>query len=240
MTSPAARGQRPRIAIEFWADIVSPWCYVAKRRLEHAIAAFEWPHEVEILYRSFELDPAIPVGGGVSIHDHLAQRHAWGMDQVKDVTARATEAATADDLVIDLSRAVRANTFDAHRMVQLGRAQGGLALQGAVLERLFHAHFAEGKAIDDREVLQRLGPEAGLDERRLAAVLASQSYVNDVRADEELATELGVTEVPHVFANRRVTASQMQPVETYLELLRSAWEEASPAPLGDRRGRTAE
>ena len=217
----------PRITVEVWSDLVCPWCYIGKRRLEHAIHAFEHPATVDVLYRSFELDPKVPVGGDVSVVEFLGKRYGGGAAGGRAMTERVVRAASSDGLVLNFDQAVRANSFDAHRLVHMGHAQGGLALQAAVKERMFAAHFEEGKALDDHPTLQRLGAEAGLDEHLLASVLASDDYAEGVRADEALAAELGITSVPFVVANRSIALAGAQPVDTFLQLLHQAWKEVS-------------
>ena len=123
---------------------------------------------------------------------------------------------------MDIDTQLEANTFDAHRLVALGLAQGGHALQAAVLERFFSAHFAEGKALDDIETLQRIGGEAGLDGRRTAAVLASNEYAQQVRDDERAAAELGITSVPCFVANRQVALTGAHTVEVMGQLITAA------------------
>ena len=126
----------------------------------------------------------------------------------------------SDDLTFDWHTAVRANTFDAHRLCALALAMGGPALQGAAVERFHSAHFREGLAIDDHEVLQRAAAEAGLDERRVAAVLAGDAYADEVRGDEELARSMGVTSVPFVLANGYAAISGARSIDDFLALLR--------------------
>jgi predicted DsbA family dithiol-disulfide isomerase len=108
--------------------------------------------------------------------------------------------------------------------MHLGEAEGGLALQAAVAERMFAAHFCEGKALDDRRVLQRVGPEAGLDEHRVSAVLSGDEYASAVREDEREAARLQLASVPFVLADRRIAMAGPQPVQALLDLLREAWE----------------
>jgi predicted DsbA family dithiol-disulfide isomerase len=216
----------PRITVEVWSDVVCPWCYLAKRRLEHAISAFERPAVVEVRYRSFELDPGAPVGGNVSIHEHLGRRYGDGLALGRAMTERVAKAAASEGLMLNFDIAVRANSFDAHRLVHMGLSQGGPALQSAVKERMFAAHFEEGKAIDDRSTLQRLGAEAGLDEHLLAAVLASDEHAEGVRADEAEARELGIVSVPFAVAGRMVALSGAQPVEIFVQMLHQAWKGA--------------
>ena len=141
----------------------------------------------------------------------LAQRYGTDLDGAREIAERPAVMGRPDGVEIDVDKQLRANSFDAHRLVALGLAQGGPALQAAVLERLYSAHFTEGKAIDDIETLQRLGAEAGLDGRRVSAVLAGDEYADHVRADEEAAVDIGITGVPFFMANRRVGAVRRAP-----------------------------
>ena len=142
----------------------------------------------------------------------------------------------ADDLVFDLDAAVRANTFDAHRLCALAHEMGGPALQGAAVERFLSAHFAEGLALDDHEVLQRLSAESGMDERRVAAVLAADSYADRVRDDEQRARSMGVTATPFILANGYAALTGPHPTADYLALLRGVVARARVTLAGARRG----
>lgn len=217
------------IDVDAWMDVVCPWCYIGKHRLEQAISASQHPAEVTVRYHAYELDPDAPVGAGVSTLEHLASRYPGGVEEARRRTEQVTATARPDGIEMDFSGQLRANSFDAHRLVALGVAQGGPALQAAVLERLFSAYFAEGKPVDDRQTLQRLGAEAGLDERRLASVLASDEFADQVRADERMARELGVEGVPFVVGNGRVVISGAQSVETFGRLLVAALEQGPQA-----------
>jgi predicted DsbA family dithiol-disulfide isomerase len=203
---PAAAPQAT-LAVEVWTDLTCPWCYLGKRRLERAVHAFEHPQAVQVRYRSFERDAAAIVGEGAV---------------AEAVEARV--AAAQEGLDLPVEHAVPASTFDAHRLMHLGEAEGGLALQAAVAERMFAAHFCEGKALDDRRVLQRVGPEAGLDEHRVSAVLSGDEYASAVREDEREAARLQLASVPFVLADRRIAMAGPQPVQALLDLLREAWE----------------
>jgi len=208
------------IEVELWGDLVCPWSWIAKRRIERAVASFERPHDVTVRLRSFELDPDVPVGGSVPVEDHLGAKYGGDTEAGRLMNSRASEVAEADDLIFDWDRAVRANSFDAHRLCALAAEMGGPHLRAAATERFHAAHFREGLPIDDHEVLQRLGAECGLDERRVAAVLASDAYASDVRADEAVATSMGVTSTPFVLANGYAALSGAHPVDDYLALLR--------------------
>ena len=210
------------VEIEVWADVVCPWCYIGKRRLEQAIAESAHPAEVTVTYHAFELDPHVERGDGTTVLQWLAQRYGTDLAGAREIAERPAVLGRPDGIEIDVDRQLRANSFDAHRIVALGLAQGGPALQAAVLERLYSAYFAEGRAIDDIETLQRLGAEAGLDGRRLSAVLAGEEYAAHVRADEEAAQDIGVTGVPFFMGNRRVALSGAHSAEMIGQLIEAA------------------
>lgn len=219
MTNQPAAESTTTIELELWGDLVSPWSWVAKRRIEKAVHAFERPHDVSVRHRAFELAPDLPVGGRVSLAEHVGNSHG-GVEAGRRVLEQVAADTQDDDLWFDFDRAVRSNTFDAHRLCALALEMGGLNLQAAVVERFFAAHFREGLAIDDPEVLQRISAEAGLDERRVSAVLAGKGYTDWVRGDEERAAELGITSVPYVVANGEAVIEGPASVDDYLALLR--------------------
>ena len=214
---PPVAAPETKLAVDVWADLTCPWCYLGKRRLERAITAFEHPHAVLVRYRSFERPwpegTVAPVTGA-------GDAYAAALLS----PARAQSAAADEGLVLDIEHAVPASTFDAHRLMHLGAAEGGLALQAAVAERMFSAHFCEGRALDDPLVLQRVAPEAGLDEHRVAAVLAGDEYAEDVQADQREAARLRLSAVPFVLADRRIARAGPQPAGELLVLLREAWQ----------------
>ncbi|EWT00684.1 DSBA oxidoreductase [Intrasporangium oryzae NRRL B-24470] len=202
MTDQEAADSSVVVDLELWFDLVDPWSWFAKRRVEMAIAAFERPADVALRLRSFEVAP----------------------EQVAVLPASARQVAghelVGDDYEIPWDRAGWVSTFDAHRLCELARELGGPALQSAAVERFFFAHFVEGHAIDDLEVLQRAGAECGLDERRVAAVLAGTAYGDEVRRDEEMARALDVVVVPFLVANGSATLPGVHPTEDYLAFLR--------------------
>jgi predicted DsbA family dithiol-disulfide isomerase len=211
-----------QVQIDVWADVVCPWCYIGKRRLEQAVAESAHPADVAVTYHAYELDPHIPRGDGTTVLQWLADRYGTDLDGAREIAERPATIGRPDGVDIDVDRQIRANSFDAHRMVALGLAQGGPALQAAVLERLFSAHFSEGKQIDDIETLQRLGGEAGLDGRRLSSVLAEDDFADQVREDEAAAEDIGIAGVPFFMANRRVGLSGAHSAEVIGQLIESA------------------
>ena len=140
--------------IEIWSDVVCPWCYIGKRRLERALGQFEHADEVEISWRSFQLNPDTPPGTAVPTMDYLASRFG---PQAKDMTGRVAGLAAAEGLDFDFDGALTVNTLDAHRLLHLA---ADLGLGDEAKERLLRAHFTEGADLSDHETLTRLLGEA--------------------------------------------------------------------------------
>jgi predicted DsbA family dithiol-disulfide isomerase len=208
------------IELELWSDLTCPWSWMSKRRIEAAVAAFERPHDVTLRMRAFELDPDIRPGEGVTVAEHLGRKYGGGPEGGRLMNARVSELAADDELFFNWDTAVRASTFDAHRLCALALSMGGPPLQSAAFERFHSAHFVEGLAIDDHEVLQRLSAEAGLDEHRVGAMLAGVEFTEAVRADEALARRMGVTSVPFALANGYAAVAGARSRDDYLALLR--------------------
>ena len=214
----------PTLRVDIWSDIACPWCYVGKRHLEAALA--EFPHPVEVVWRSFELDPDSVRDPDESLVDRLRKKYGVPLAQAQAMIDRTTGVAAQDGLALRFDRVKPANTFDGHRLIHLARAHG---LQDAMKERLLRAHLVDGEQLADRAVLVRLAAEVGLD---AAATLASDAYADDVRADERLARELGVSGVPFFVMAGRLGVSGAQPVEVLRGALERAWAE-QPAEVAD-------
>jgi predicted DsbA family dithiol-disulfide isomerase len=208
--------------VEIWSDVVCPWCYVGKRRFEQALAAFPHRDQVQVVWRSFELDPAAPAERSGPYAGHLAAKYGVPVERAQEMIDAMTATAAADglDLRFDLARA--GGTFDAHRMVHLAAETGR---QDAVQERLMRATFTEGEPLGDRDTLVRLVAEAGLDPDRARTVLADDTYGDAVRADEQQARQLGISGVPFFAVDRTYGVSGAQPVEVLLQVLERAWAE---------------
>ncbi len=240
MTGSVARGvagpPEPALVLDVWADVVCPWCYIAKHRLRRAIDGWERPHEVLVRHRAYQLDPGMPKGQAVPVVQYLGEKYGGGPEAGAAMSSRSAAIGAQEGLRFDMDRALKVNSYDAHRLVALAREMGGPALESAALERMYSAHFAEGLDIDDRDTLLRCAAEAGMDERRVSSVLADDTYGDTVRADQEEARALGVQGVPFVVANGRVALSGAQPVEVFLELLRVAAQPPETATVGRPAG----
>jgi predicted DsbA family dithiol-disulfide isomerase len=204
------------VKIEIWSDVVCPWCYIGKRRLERALGEFEQAGEVEITWRSFQLNPDTPPGRAVPTLDYLAGRFG---PQSQAMLGRVTELARAEGLDLDFASALTVNTLDAHRALHLA---ADLGVADAAEERLLRAHFTEGADLSDPETLAGLLGEVGLPPDRVRAVLAGTEYAEAVRADAEEAHALGANGVPFFVIDRRYGISGAQPTEVFLHALKTA------------------
>jgi predicted DsbA family dithiol-disulfide isomerase len=205
------------VKIEIWSDVVCPWCYIGKRRLEHALDEFEHADEVEITWRSFQLNPDAP-REAILTKQYLAARFG---PQASEMSDRVAAIAKGEGLDFDSDHALNVNTFDTHRLLHLAAAEG---VQDAAKERLLRAHFIEGADLSDPDTLVALMKEAGVSEDRARAVLENpDEYAKEVSADIEEARALGATGVPFFVIDRKYGVSGAQPVETFLQALRTAY-----------------
>ncbi len=211
------------LTIEIWSDVVCPWCYVGKRRLEAALAAFDHRDDVHVRWRSFELDPSAPQVREHSSAEHLAAKYGMSVEQAESTNAQMTALAAAEGLEYDLDRTRGGNSFEAHRLIQRALEDD---LQDAMKERLMRAYFTEGEAIGDRDTLVRLAGEVGVDGE---AALTDEKYADAVREDEDLARRIGIQGVPYFVLDRRYGVSGAQPAELLLQALNQAWEARAQA-----------
>lgn len=208
--------------IEIWSDIVCPWCAIGKARLDAALAEFEHAEDVEIVWRSFELDVDAPKVRPGDYSAMLSRKYEISQADATEMVRRMTAAAAESGVEFNLDIARPGNSFDAHRVVHLGAEKG---IQHAVKERFLRGYLREGEAISDHETIVRLAVEAGLDAEEVRGVLDSDTYAEAVRADEREARELGVGGVPLFVIDRRYALPGAQPAETILQALRQVWEE---------------
>jgi predicted DsbA family dithiol-disulfide isomerase len=209
--------------IDIWSDVVCPWCYIGKRRLETALADF--PGEVEVHWHAFELDPSAPVTAEGSYEERLAAKYGRSLADAAEMTASMTATAATEGLEFRFDRARPGNTFDAHRLLHLAGERG---VQDALKERLLRATFTEGEPIADRKTLVRLAAEVGLDADEARRVLADGTYAAEVRADEAQAAQLRITGVPFFVVDQRYGVSGAQPAEVLRQALDRAWSESAP------------
>lgn len=215
--------------VEIWSDVVCPWCYIGKRRFETALAQFEHAADVEVIWRSFELDPNAPRVQTESHAEHLARKYGVSMAQVEAMDERLVGEAKKEGLEFHLAESKGGNTFDAHRLIHLA-AESGRAAE--MKERLMQAYFTEGAAIGERGELVRLAAAVGLDEAEVKALLSSDQFANEVRADEARARVLGISGVPFFAIDERYGVSGAQPADVLADVLRQAYVNSQMVVVG--------
>ena len=211
----------PALRIDVWSDLACPWCYIGKRRLDAALAQAGLADGVELVWRAFELDPTAPAvrDDGLTPAQRLAAKYRRSEAEAEAMIANVTRVAAGDGLAFEIARSRGGNTFDAHRVVKLAATHGRAT---AAKERLFAAYFGEGRALGDRATLGELAAELGLDAGEVAATLAGDRFADEVRADQRLARELGISGVPFFVFDQRLAVSGAQPVAALVGALAQA------------------
>lgn len=208
--------------IEIWSDIACPFCYIGKRNLEAALQEFEHADEVELEWRSFELNPQAPVDGESDMTEMLAAKYGYSREQALAMNEQVSERARQAGLDFRMADIVPTNTFDAHRLIHLAARHG---LQAQMKERLLHAYFTEGQHLGDTETLVQLAGETGVPAGEAEAMLAGDDFKHEVRADQTEARDLSITGVPFFVVDRKYGISGAQPVEVFTQALEQAWQE---------------
>ena len=216
--------------VDIWSDVVCPWCYIGKRRFETALDRFPHRDEVELTWRSFELDPSAPPSPdrpGPYV-EHLARKYGITTNQAQVMIDRVTSAAAGEGLNYRFDIARRGNTFDAHRLLHLAFEKG---VQDPLKERLDHGTFTEGLPVSDHQALTDVAISVGLDEVEVKEVLTSDRFADAVRTDQAQARAYGITAVPFFVIDGRYGIAGAQPAEMIAVALERAWSEASPLTL---------
>jgi len=217
------RGDAMRIDI--WSDVVCPWCAIGKAHLAEALGSFDHADEVVIRWHSFELDPSAPAVRTGNYAGMIARKYGMDTEQAQAMVDQMTARGEAVGVDFRFDRVQPGNTFDAHRVIHLGSLRG---IQTEVKSRMLKGYLADGEAIGLPEVVHRLGVEAGLDPDEVTAVLETDAFADDVRADELLASQLQITGVPFFVFDGRLAVAGAQPPEVLLEVLQRAWSEREP------------
>jgi len=213
--------------VEIWSDIVCPFCYIGKRHLEAALAQFPHADAVEVVWRSFELNPEAKPEPGRTVHESLAAKKGVSVAQAKEMGAYVANMAKEVGLQYDFDRAVPANTFLGHQLIHFAAQQGK---QDAAKERLMRAYYTEGQDLNQIETLVQLAAELGLDAEEARTALSNGTYANAVRYDEYQAQQINVRGVPYFVFDDKYAVSGAQPTELFAEVLEKVWEESHPKP----------
>ncbi len=213
--------------VEIWSDIVCPWCYIGKRKFETALKRFDHADQVELIWRSFELDPHAAPSSDVACDyaAKLASKYGTSTSQAQQMLDNMTETAAAEGLVFDFSISRPGNTFDAHRLLHLARDSGQ---QDALKEAFDKGTFTNGLSVSNHYALAEVAVSVGLDEVDVLSVLTSDRYADTVRADEAQARNYGISGVPFFVIDGRLGVSGAQPADTLLSALNQGWESHEP------------
>jgi predicted DsbA family dithiol-disulfide isomerase len=211
-----------KMKVEIWSDIMCPFCYIGKRKFESALGQFQHRDNVEIVWRSFQLDPTVQPQDGKDVYTYLAERRGqsrdWSVKMHQSVVAMAKEVG----LEYNFDKAKITNSYDAHRVIQLAKQHG---LGDAMEERLFKAYFTEGEQIADHQTLARLAAEVGIRKDDVINALAQGSYNDAVARDIQEAQQIGVNGVPFFVLDRRYAVSGAQDPAAFLGALQKAFED---------------
>ena len=209
--------------IEIWSDVVCPWCYIGKRRLERALEDYAEP--VEVVWRSFELDPSAPREPLDKLDEALAEKYGTSVDEARAMMDGMARTAAEEGLELNFDRAKRGNTLDAHRLLHFAASRD---LQSEMKERLFRAYMIEGRAISDRDELALLAADVGLDAAEVRALLETDRFEREVRMDQARARQIGIRGVPFFVLDGRLAVSGAQPSDVFRGAFQQLEGEAGP------------
>jgi predicted DsbA family dithiol-disulfide isomerase len=206
--------------IDVWSDFACPWCALGLARLRVALGAFEHGSDVSVVHRSFELHRGAPAHSPGSMEEVVGRKYGLSPEHVRAGHAQLTAFGAEVGFVFDFARVRLGSTFDAHRLSQAAR---GTEWEEDLVQRLFVAHFSDGRQLSDHEVLREVACSAGFPEALCEEVLGGTAFADEVRADESAAQELDVTGVPYFLINGAWPVPGAQDVETLGILLQRAW-----------------
>lgn len=219
--------------VEIWSDVMCPFCYIGKRRFEQALAGFDHKEQIEIEWKSFQLNPDLKTNPDISISQYLADIKGFTLDHAQQLNDHVTQMAAKDGLTYNFDKAIVANSFNAHRLAHLAKQHG---LGEAAEEALFKAYFTDGRNIDDIETLTQLGLTLGLPAEEIKQTLESDRYADEVKHDIAEAQHLGVRGVPFFVLNRKYAVSGAQELAVFNDTLNKAfagWQQENPKPALD-------
>lgn len=213
---------RQKMKVEIWSDVMCPWCYIGKRRFEKAMSQLPEADQIEVEWKSFQLNPHMKTQPDKNIIEYLAELKGWSLDQSKKMHDHVTDLAKAEGLDYRFDKAVVANSFDAHRFLQYAKKHN---LGDQAEELLFTYYFTHGKNIADHSFLVELGAELGLDKTKIQNMLKTDEYTAEVNNDVNESQNLGIQGVPFYVLNRKYGISGAQPTDSFLQALQQSFGE---------------
>lgn len=216
---------KQRMKIDIVSDVVCPWCYIGKRRLERALKDLENDYDFEITYRPFELNPAIPASGR-NQKDYLVEKFG-SEERYNSITQQVTRLAAEEGLEFNYDKQLRSpNTRKSHALIQYARSEGR---QQEMVEHLFKAYFTEGMDLTRNEILLEIADSAGLDVERSRQLIEDENALLQVALEEQEIYKLGISGVPFFIVNGKFGISGAQPTDTFIRTLQDIGKEKTPA-----------
>jgi predicted DsbA family dithiol-disulfide isomerase len=214
----------PKMTVEIWSDVICPFCYIGKRKFERALAQLPQRDRIEVVWKSFQLQPDTKTDPSRNAVQHAAERKGWTLDFARQAMAEVTERAMQVGLPFHYDRTVVANTFDAHRLAHYAAAEGK---GDEMAEQLFRAYFTDGRNIADPATLAALASHIGLPDDGVKRVLDSDQFAADVRRDIHEAERFGIHAVPCFVFDRKYAVSGAQEPAIILQALQQSLAEST-------------
>jgi protein disulfide-isomerase len=206
--------------VEIWSDVMCPFCYIGKRHFEKALANMPFEHEVEVEWKSFQLNPTYQNTNQEDLYSYLSRNKGITIEQAKQMTKQVVAMAASTGIAINFDQNIPANSFQAHQLLHLAKEK---SLQSEIEEALFEAHFVAGKDISRLEVLIEIAIKLGLDEQEVKTALINQTFAENVQYDIYESKQLGINSVPYFIFDGKYALSGAQPVSTFETALRQAY-----------------
>lgn len=215
--------------IKIWSDVRCPFCYIGKKKFELALERFNHKDNIKVSWKSFQLDPYLKTNLQISTVDYFVENKGVDVEQAKQMLRGAAQIGAEAGLTLDIENSVLANSFNAHRLIQMAKSKG---LGNEIEEALFMAHFEQSKNIDSHEELIAIGSSIGIDSDAIGEMLKSEDFAYEVKQNELEARNIGVRGVPFFVFNDKFAISGAQSPEVFLQTLDKAWEEFSKSNSG--------
>lgn len=226
-----------KLKVEIWSDVMCPFCYIGKRKFEHALDQFENKDAIEIEWKSFQLSPYVVTDPSRNVHQFLAEHKGISVNEAKQMNDYVTNLAAQAGLEFNFDQAIAANSRRAHQFSHFARQFGK---QNEAEELLFKSYFTEGKNTDDVLVLVELAEQLGLDGKELMNALENESFDGEVGRDILEANQIGVRGVPFFVFNRKYAVSGAQDPAVFLETLQKSFESWQPSKLEIQEGESCD
>lgn len=226
--------------VEIWSDVMCPFCYIGKRRFEEALEQFEHANDINIEWKSFQLNPDLETRPDKNVTEYLAEIKGWSIEQADQMNRHVKEMAAEAGLDFNFDSAVVANSFNAHRFAHFAQSQGK---GDEAEEALFKAYFTDGKNTDDIDTLAELGAGIGLEKEKIRSVLESDRFANAVQQDILAARNMDIQGVPFFLFDRKYAISGARESEVFTRALDKSWnewkEKHTPVEIADIRNGAA-